>query len=407
MAISTARRGDASVSGSPGVGSAASAASAGGTGSAGTSSAAGAGTSDGASKLEQLAAVTATLNKLPGRMSDTAWSLRKMGLVGTNLTLRRLAKADIATLVSCKALEHEDSYEVTRAAAKAGILIFPSEASALRKHLALRDAAHEQVRAHGYRKLQHGLQIPAPANTAAVMLPKDQVPPPAKKGTFALPGALAAPRQGSVRHALPSVEPGDALGDDVSDGESGVDPGANGKKKKKKKKKNGGGGPMPRCTHVDPETGQQCKDDCRSRKSKSMTCFRHYQAGRRAKLAAAKEAANANVGAAANAAAANAAAANAAAAPPVAANVAAAPPVAAPPVVAAVAVAPVAAKAKAAKQKRKAKGKGKGKGKSGDEASKPPPFSGNNLDGGANFFGGGGGERGGKRYRKRRRTRRG
>ena len=153
--------------------------------------------------IEQVARLTAAINKMPRRMSDSAWALREMGLASSALSLRRLTAEDIDKLVTSKALKHKDGYDVTAAAAKMGILIFPAEASALRECLELRDAAHEQVTGHGYKRLQKALQEPAEPVTVPPVAPASVVPPVSTVGSRAQPGALGAPCEGSVRPVLP------------------------------------------------------------------------------------------------------------------------------------------------------------------------------------------------------------
>ena len=130
--------------------------------------------------IEQVARLTAAINKMPRRMSDTAWALREMGLATSGLTLRRLTADDIDKLVANKVLKHKDGYEITAAAAKIDILLFPAEASALRESITLRDAAHEQVKGHGYQRLQQALQEPV---TIAPVAPGSVVPPASTVGS--------------------------------------------------------------------------------------------------------------------------------------------------------------------------------------------------------------------------------
>jgi hypothetical protein len=161
--------------------------------------------------IERVAWLTAAINKMPRRMSDTAWALRQMGLASSGLTLRRLTAEDIDKLVASRALKHKDGYDVTAAAAKQGILVFPAEASALRECIALRDAAHEQVTANGYKKLQQELQEPAEPVTTPPIAPASVVPPVSTVGSRAQPGALGAPCEGPVRPPA-SVEAGESGG---------------------------------------------------------------------------------------------------------------------------------------------------------------------------------------------------
>jgi len=158
---SAARAGGArgAASSAAGIGSATGAGGARGAASsaAGIGSAAGAGASDDPSELVRLAKVTASLNKLSVRVADKVWAMRMMGLADSGLALHRLTAQDIKTLVSSKALEHENGFVATAAAAKKGILIFPGNASTLLERIKLYDSAHAQIMSAGFKEMRKPL----------------------------------------------------------------------------------------------------------------------------------------------------------------------------------------------------------------------------------------------------------
>ena len=162
-----------------------------------TSAAGPSATAPGAPLLEQLALVASAFNDehLSVFMSQRKWIQYKLR---TNLVRRRLDKDDLCKLVDGGILELEDGMAATREAAKLGILMFPSEATALRKRIERNEAGYAYLKDRGYHQMQRANQAPVPKVQAAPTEISDAVPPVPTDGTREAPGAPPAPFAGTV-----------------------------------------------------------------------------------------------------------------------------------------------------------------------------------------------------------------
>ena len=162
-----------------------------------TSAAGPSATAPGAPLLEQLALVASAFNDehLSVFMSQRKWIQYKLR---TNLVRRRLDTEDLCKLADGGVLGIEDGMAATIAAAKLGILMFPSEATALRKRIERNEAGYAYLKDRGYHQMQRANQAPVPKVQAAPTEISDAVPPVPTDGTREAPGAPPAPFAGTV-----------------------------------------------------------------------------------------------------------------------------------------------------------------------------------------------------------------